>query len=90
MGAWAFGVVLVSALLLAVQRAHYASQFARVLALMLLLVAAATGMLSCAGSTQGSGGGGSGGGGSITFPLTVQGQSNSAAASLQTISVTVP
>jgi len=90
MGAWAFGVVLVSALLLAVQRAHYASQFARVLALMLLLVAAATGMLSCAGSTQGSGGGGGGGGGSITFPLTVQGQSNSAAASLQTISVTVP
>jgi hypothetical protein len=55
--------------------------------LMLLLIAAATGLVSCGGSTNG---GGSGGGGSITFPLTVQAQSNSATTNLQNISITVP
>jgi hypothetical protein len=85
MAAWALALALLSAGLAAAQRARNASQFARVLALM-LLVAAATGMLSCGGSTQGGGGGG----GSITFPLTLQAQSNGAGTSLQTISVTVP
>lgn len=72
---------------------HSAAAFARPLALILLLAALATGLASCGGSTNsggGSGGGGTGGGGSITFPLTVQAQSNSATASLQTISITVP
>jgi hypothetical protein len=68
---------------------HGAAAFARPLALMLLLAALATGLASCGGSTN-SGGGGTGGGGSITVPLTVQAQSNSATASLQTISITVP
>jgi hypothetical protein len=72
---------------------HSAAAFARPLALILLLAGLATGLASCGGSTNsggGSGGGGTGGGGSITFPLTVQAQSNSATASLQTISITVP
>jgi hypothetical protein len=54
------------------------------LPLAMLLAAAAT-MMSCGGSTNSGGGGGS-----ITFPLTVQGQSNSASVNLQTISITVP
>jgi hypothetical protein len=85
MAAWTLGFAVLPALLLAAKRPRNASQFARALALTLLLVATATGMLSCGGSTQGGGGGGS-----MTFPLTVQGQSNSSTASLQTISVTVP
>ena len=85
MAAWALALAMLSAGLAAAQRARNASQFARALALTLLLVATATGMMSCGGSTQGGGGGGS-----ITFPLTVQAQSNSSTASLQTISVTVP
>jgi hypothetical protein len=68
---------------------HSAAAFARPLAFILLLAALGTGLASCGGSTN-SGGGGTGGGGSITFPLTVQAQSNSATASLQTISITVP
>jgi hypothetical protein len=84
--AWALAAALVVALI-AAQRARHGRRLARVLALASLLAAAAAGMMSCGGSTQGGGGGG---GGSITFPLTVQGQSNSTSASLQTISITVP
>jgi hypothetical protein len=63
---------------------YKAMPFARPLALMLLLTAAATALVSCGGSTNG------GGGGSITFPVTVRAQSNSATTNLQTISITVP
>jgi hypothetical protein len=63
------------------------AQLARGAAFALLLTIAATGMLSCGGSTNSGGGGG---GGSITFPLTVQVQSNSATANMQPISITVP
>jgi len=55
--------------------------------LILLLIAAATGLASCGGSTHNGGGNG---GGSITFPLTVRAQSNPATTDLQTISITVP
>ena len=64
---------------------YKAMPFARPLALMLLLIAAATALVSCGGSTNGGGGGGS-----ITFPLTVRAQSNSATTNLQNISITVP
>jgi hypothetical protein len=65
---------------------YKAMQLARPLALILLLIAAATGLASCGGSTNSGGGSG----GSITFPLTVRAQSNSATTDLQTISITVP
>ena len=75
----------------AIGLSHKAGAFARPLALMLLLTAVATGLVSCSGSTNsGGGGGGGGGGGSITFPVTVQARSSSASANLQTISITVP
>lgn len=66
---------------------HEAAAFARTFALILLVAALAAGLASCGGSTNGGGGGG---GSSVTFPLTVQAQSNSTTTRLQTISITVP
>lgn len=94
--AWVVGFLMLLGTWMVARRAPSRfAQFARGAAWALLLAAAATGMLSCGGSTSsgggtGSGGGGGGGGGSITFPLTVQVQSNSATTSLPPISITVP
>ncbi len=90
---WGIGLALFATMLIAKHpraRAlrYNCANFIRVFALTLLLAAVAAGMQSCGGGT--SGGGGGGGGGSITLPLTLQGRSNSASSSLQTITITVP
>lgn len=86
--AWVLGLTLLIAIAIGGQRARNLPQFARALAFAVLLAVMATGMVSCGGSTHSGGNGGAGG--SITFPLTLHAQSNSATASLQTISITVP
>ena len=93
---WAVGfMVFVMLLIVARHQDSRIGRYARGLAWSLLLVAAVTAMVSCGGaaSTSGAGtggGGGGGGGNSVTFPLVVQGQANSSAMNLQTISITVP
>ena len=87
---WGAGLLLLFAVLVSGRGAG--SRFAsagRAFAFILLVVTVAGGMLSCGGSTSSSGGGG-GGGNPVTFPMNVQGKSNSATMNLQTISITVP
>jgi hypothetical protein len=86
--AWGAGFVIFLMMLIAARHEDWrVARWARAVAWSLVLTAAVTAMVSCGGSTSTGGGGG---GNSITFPVTIQGQANSASTNLQSVSITVP